>query len=173
MHVYSVIVFFVLVELRHFVCNKEARSAPKSTLLRHSTPSGAAIMLTVTNGSDEVTHINQCYAELEWRRSSVTWHLATKQLRLTIACRKSCLMACLQWALCWLAFACSGRCGRNSSRTCATIWLGLYYVVDACGSLCSIICPSELVQWGRIKQGNDELCVAWHLKPLHADRRWR
>ena len=84
MHVYSVIVFFVLVEPRYFVCNKEARSAPTSTLLLHSTPSGAAIMLTMTNGSEERTHTPQCYAELEWRRSSVTWHLATKQLAASV-----------------------------------------------------------------------------------------
>ena len=87
--------------------------------------------------------------------------------------RKSCLIACLQWLLCWLGLACSGRCGRNSRRTCATIWLSLYNVVDAWGSSCYIICPSELVALAKIKQGRDKLCGAWCLKPLHANLRWR
>ena len=51
-HEYSVIVFFELLDRRHFVCNEEARSAPTSTPLRHATRSAAAIMLTVTNGCD-------------------------------------------------------------------------------------------------------------------------
>ena len=173
MHVYSVNVSLELEHLGDFVCNKEARSAPTSTSLRHSTPSGAAIMLTVTYGSDEGTHMQQCYAELEWRRSFVVWHLATKQLRLTIACRKACLMVRLHCVLSWLGFACSVRCGRNSRRNCATKWLSLGYVVDACGRSCHIICPSELVQLAKIKQGRDKLCGAWCLKPLHANLRWR
>ena len=72
MHGYGVIVFFELLDRHHFVCNKEARSPPTSTSLRQSTRSAAAIMLTVANGSGEVTHMYQCHVELEWRSSSVT-----------------------------------------------------------------------------------------------------